>query len=81
MISRFLFSHVIHKVLPTYHCICLKQKEAEKREEWKKKGHGEYREITEGDFLGEVTGSDKVICHFYHKEFYRCKYVLTLSVP
>ncbi|KAJ1420728.1 Thioredoxin-like superfamily [Sesbania bispinosa] len=49
------------------------KKEAEKRETWKKKGHGEFREITEGDFLGEVTGSEKVICHFYHKEFYRCK--------
>nr|KYP46863.1 Thioredoxin domain-containing protein 9 [Cajanus cajan] len=43
------------------------------RETWKKKGHGEYREISEGGFLGEVTGSEKVICHFYHKEFYRCK--------
>ncbi|KAG5050896.1 hypothetical protein JHK85_003414 [Glycine max] len=49
------------------------KKEAEKREEWKKKGHGEFREVTEGDFLGEVTGSEKVICHFYHREFYRCK--------
>ncbi|XP_057737371.1 thioredoxin domain-containing protein PLP3B-like [Arachis stenosperma] len=51
------------------------KKEAEKRQEWKKKGHGEYREITEGDFLAEVTGSEKVICHFYHKEFYRCKII------
>ncbi|KAJ0106092.1 hypothetical protein Patl1_17651 [Pistacia atlantica] len=33
----------------------------------------ENTEIGEGDFLGEVTGSEKVICHFYHKEFYRCK--------
>lgn len=49
------------------------KKEAEKREALKRQGHGEYREITEGDFLGEVTGSEKVICHFYHKEFYRCK--------
>ncbi|XP_057445371.1 thioredoxin domain-containing protein PLP3A-like [Lotus japonicus] len=49
------------------------KKEAEKRESWKKKGHGEYREITEGDFLSEVTGSAKAICHFYHREFYRCK--------
>ncbi|KAI4381732.1 hypothetical protein MLD38_007779 [Melastoma candidum] len=49
------------------------KKEAEKRQELKRHGHGEYREITEGDFLGEVTGSEKVICHFYHKEFYRCK--------
>ncbi|XP_022132944.1 thioredoxin domain-containing protein PLP3B [Momordica charantia] len=49
------------------------KKEAEKREAMKRQGHGEYREITEGDFLGEVTGSEKVICHFYHHEFYRCK--------
>ncbi|KAL4644349.1 thioredoxin domain-containing protein PLP3B-like [Castanea sativa] len=51
------------------------KKEAEKREALKKQGHGEYREVTEGDFLGEVTGSEKVICHFYHQEFYRCKIV------
>ncbi|GMG99850.1 hypothetical protein Nepgr_001690 [Nepenthes gracilis] len=49
------------------------KKEAEKRQILKNQGHGEYREITEGDFLGEVTGSELVICHFYHKEFYRCK--------
>ncbi|KNA08136.1 hypothetical protein SOVF_165340 [Spinacia oleracea] len=49
------------------------QKEAEKRQEMKKQGHGEYRDITEGDFLGEVTASELVICHFYHREFYRCK--------
>ncbi|XP_006663036.1 thioredoxin domain-containing protein PLP3A-like [Oryza brachyantha] len=49
------------------------KKEVEKREVLKRQGHGEYREITEGDFLGEVTGSEKVICHFYHREFYRCK--------
>ncbi|GJN25695.1 hypothetical protein PR202_gb13557 [Eleusine coracana subsp. coracana] len=35
------------------------KKEAEKREVLKRQGHGEYREITEGDFLGEVTGSEK----------------------
>ncbi|KAJ4790675.1 Thioredoxin domain-containing protein 9 [Rhynchospora pubera] len=49
------------------------KKEVEKREVLKRQGHGEYREITEGEFLGEVTGSEKVICHFYHHEFYRCK--------
>lgn len=49
------------------------KKEAEKRQALKRKGHGEYRDITEGDFLGEVTSSEKVICHFYHREFYRCK--------
>ena len=55
----------------------MQQKEAEKREVLKRQGHGEYKEITEGDFLGEVTGSEKVICHFYHREFYRCKYAKT----
>ncbi|GAB4835501.1 Thioredoxin domain-containing protein plp3b, variant 2 [Ancistrocladus abbreviatus] len=49
------------------------KKEAEKRQALKKQGHGEYREITEGDFLAEVTRSELVVCHFYHKEFYRCK--------
>ncbi|CAL9205179.1 unnamed protein product [Musa hybrid cultivar] len=49
------------------------KKEVEKREVLKRQGHGEYREITEGEFLGEVTGSERVICHFYHREFYRCK--------
>lgn len=51
------------------------KKEAEKRQELKRHGHGEYREITEAEFLGEVTGSVNVICHFYHREFYRCKIV------
>ncbi|KAL9284751.1 putative Thioredoxin-like superfamily [Arabidopsis thaliana] len=49
------------------------RREVEKREAFKRQGHGEYREVSEGDFLGEVTRSEKVICHFYHKEFYRCK--------
>ncbi|XP_057821211.1 thioredoxin domain-containing protein PLP3A isoform X2 [Cryptomeria japonica] len=51
------------------------KKEAEKRQALERKGHGEYREVTEGDFLGEVTGSKKVICHFHHREFVRCKIV------
>ncbi|KAL6579317.1 Thioredoxin domain-containing protein plp3a [Orobanche minor] len=49
------------------------KKETEKRQKLKKQGHGEYREITEADFLSEVTSSENVICHFYHREFYRCK--------
>ncbi|XP_043718963.1 thioredoxin domain-containing protein PLP3A-like [Telopea speciosissima] len=49
------------------------KKEAEKRQALTRQGHGEYREISEGDFLGEVTGSENIICHFYHREFYRCK--------
>ena len=45
------------------------------REAVEEKGHGQYREIEEGDFLKEVTGSDRVICHFYHPEFRRCQIV------
>ncbi|KAL6345412.1 hypothetical protein AAG906_015895 [Vitis piasezkii] len=37
------------------------KKEAEKRQALKKQGHGEYREVTEADFLGEVTGSEKIM--------------------
>jgi len=49
------------------------KREAEKRQKLQQKGHGEYREITEGEFLGEVTKSPRVVCHFYHREFLRCK--------
>lgn len=37
------------------------------------RSHGEYREITQDEFLPAVTGSDKVVCHFYHDDFQRCK--------
>jgi len=39
------------------------------------KGHGQYTEIVESEFLPNVTGSKFVICHFYHKDFERCKIV------
>ena len=38
-------------------------------------GHGEYREIAEEEFLKEVCGSQWVVIHFYHREFFRCKIV------
>lgn len=41
----------------------------------KAKGHGDYREINETEFLGVVTKSQRVVCHFYHREFERCKIV------
>ena len=41
----------------------------------KTKGHGEYREVDESEFLPTVTKSKNVVCHFYHKEFERCKIV------
>ena len=41
--------------------------------ELKAKGHGEYTEIEEQQFLKEVTSSKYVVCHFYHKDFESCK--------
>ena len=37
------------------------------------KGHGQYREIVQDEFLSEVTASTTVVCHFYHSDFPRCK--------
>lgn len=37
------------------------------------KGHGSLREIVQDEFLTAVTGSLKVVCHFYHRDFERCK--------
>eukprot|EP00164_Ancoracysta_twista_P001484 GFYU01001944.1.p1 GENE.GFYU01001944.1~~GFYU01001944.1.p1 ORF type:complete len:243 (-),score=98.58 GFYU01001944.1:116-844(-) len=48
------------------------KKEFAQRQVWVGLGHGQYREITEEEFLEEVTKSERVICHFYHPEFERC---------
>ncbi|KAF0700464.1 Aste57867_8993 [Aphanomyces stellatus] len=39
------------------------------------KGHGEYREIVQDEFLKEVTASPRVLVHFYHRDFERCKII------
>ena len=39
------------------------------------RGHGTYTEITEQEFLPTVTGTDYVVCAFFHKDFERCKIV------
>ena len=39
----------------------------------KAKGYGEYWEITQDEFLPVVTSCKRVVCHFYHKDFERCK--------
>ena len=39
------------------------------------RGHGEYTEIAQDEFLPKVTASKQVICHFYHKDFQRCKII------
>jgi len=50
----------------------MKAEHAQKNENLSK-GHGQYREIVQDEFLPEVTGSKSVICHFYHKHFEKCK--------
>lgn len=47
--------------------------EREKRQIMSHKGHGEVTDITEGEFLEVVTKTELVVCHFYHKDFERCK--------
>lgn len=47
--------------------------DAEKRQEMCRKGHGKLEEISEGEFLETVTKAELVVCHFFHREFERCK--------
>lgn len=47
--------------------------EHSERQENLRKGHGSYEEIVQDEFLKVVTGSKLAVCHFYHKEFARCK--------
>ncbi|PSC68608.1 thioredoxin domain-containing PLP3B-like [Micractinium conductrix] len=49
------------------------QRQAEKRAVMQQKGHGSYEEISEGDFLETVTKGEKVVCHFFHRDFERCR--------
>lgn len=51
------------------------QKEVEKRQALQRKGHGEYQEVQEGDFLEIVTSTERCVCHFFHREFERCKII------
>ncbi|CEL99716.1 unnamed protein product [Vitrella brassicaformis CCMP3155] len=36
-------------------------------------GYGEYTMIDEEDFLNTVTKCKRCVCHFFHREFERCK--------
>ena len=50
-----------------------------KREDISKKitteKYGRYTEIIETEFLDTMLKNDKVVCHFYHKDFERCKII------
>ena len=61
----------------------LKQAQIQKAENLAK-GHGQYRTITQDEFLSECTGSIYVAVHFFHEEFERCKimdYHLKIIAP
>jgi len=49
------------------------KEEHEKRQKMQQQGHGKLEEIHEKDFLEVVTKTEKVVVHFYHKEFERCR--------
>ena len=49
------------------------KEEQEKRQEMQRKGHGDYEEVEEGDFLEVVTKTPKVVVQFFHRDFERCK--------
>eukprot|EP00232_Nephroselmis_pyriformis_P022252 CAMPEP_0182865820 /NCGR_PEP_ID=MMETSP0034_2-20130328/7885_1 /TAXON_ID=156128 /ORGANISM="Nephroselmis pyriformis, Strain CCMP717" /LENGTH=238 /DNA_ID=CAMNT_0024998139 /DNA_START=83 /DNA_END=799 /DNA_ORIENTATION=+ len=49
------------------------REEVEKRQKLAQDGHGDYQEIEEADFLETVTKTERVVLHFYHSEFERCK--------
>ena len=43
---------------------------SQKKQEWLKRGHGEYREVTgEKDFFSEIKGEERLVCHFYRQNW------------
>ena len=57
----------------------MKKTSENKREEMAKKikndKYGNYTEIIETEFLDTMLKNEKVVCHFYHKDFERCKII------
>ena len=53
----------------------MKAKQQEIQENISHRGHGEYQEITQDEFLPSVTKSKNVVCHFYHDDFERCRII------
>lgn len=54
-------------------------------EEWKRKGHGVYQEISDqADFFSESKNNERLVCHFYRSTTWRCEIVdkhLALLAP
>ena len=45
----------------------------ERRMTMERTGHGTLTEVDEKEFLPEVTTTHRVVAHFYHQEFERCR--------
>ena len=52
----------------------LKEKR-EKRAALERRGHGTYQEVSEASIFEITTSTDRVVAHFWHPEFERCKIV------
>ncbi|MFO0515420.1 MAG: thioredoxin domain-containing protein [bacterium] len=50
-----------------------KQRDRSVEKKQSKFRYGEYREIEESEFLDTLLKNEKVVCHFYHSEFEKCK--------
>lgn len=51
---------------------CLQQlkKQKEKKEQWKRQGHGEYHELQhEKEFFETMKGEESMVCHFYRNNW------------
>jgi hypothetical protein len=49
------------------------KEEKEKRAAMARKGHGSYEEISEATLLEASTTTERVVAHFFHPDFERCK--------
>ncbi len=45
------------------------KKQQRKRQEWMRRGHGEYREVDEKDFFNEMKKTDRMVCHFFRNSW------------
>ena len=53
----------------------------ERRMTMERTGHGTLTEVDEKEFLPEVTTTHRVVAHFYHQEFERCRICLLYTSP
>uniref|UniRef100_A0A0N5BX48 Thioredoxin domain-containing protein 9 n=1 Tax=Strongyloides papillosus TaxID=174720 RepID=A0A0N5BX48_STREA len=52
------------------------KEQQKKKEEWLRNRHGEYEELSnENEFFEAAKASEKLVCHFYKPDVFRCKIV------